>query len=79
MKKAIVSTLIGAEGIDGVNGEDFILSDSPNDFSNTVVKCLLDDSLREKLSANAFRFVKDKYDWGVLAEIQKEVWLQVGS
>jgi glycosyltransferase involved in cell wall biosynthesis len=77
MKKAIVSTRIGAEGIDGADGKDFILSDSPRDFSNAVVACLLDTSLREKLSGNAFRFVKDRYDWRALAEIQKDVWLNV--
>jgi glycosyltransferase involved in cell wall biosynthesis len=72
-----VSTTIGAEGIDLINEKEVILRDLPQDFSDAVVKCLLQKKVRKELADNAFNFVKNKYDWSVLAEAQKKVWLKL--
>jgi polysaccharide biosynthesis protein PslH len=77
MKKAIVSTTIGAEGIDVADGRHILLRDKPQDFSDAVVQCFLDTNLRKNLAKNAFDFVKNKYDWIVLAEVQKKIWLRL--
>lgn len=79
MKKAIVSTSIGAEGIDVVDGRELMLRDDPKSFSEAVVTCYIDEQKQEHLAAHAFEFVKTNYDWPRLANIQKQVWLDVAS
>lgn len=79
MKKAIVSTSIGAEGIDVVDGRELMLRDDPKSFSEAVVTCYSDEQKQQHLAAHAFEFVKTNYDWPRLADIQKQVWLDVAS
>ncbi|NLX17742.1 MAG: glycosyltransferase [Desulfobulbus sp.] len=79
MKKAIVSTTIGAEGIDVVDGRELLLRDDPRTFSEAVVTCYTDERKRQELGTNAFEFVETNYDWPQLANIQKQVWLDVAS
>ncbi len=66
--KAIVSTTIGVEGIQGKDEEHFIVADSPEVFSSSVVSLLTDQARRERLGANARRRAMEKYDWEAICE-----------
>lgn len=61
--KAIVSTPVGAEGIEGFDKEHFLVADTPDDFSDRVVDLLKDKALREYLGKNARTLAQMKYDW----------------
>ncbi|MFA6001913.1 MAG: glycosyltransferase family 4 protein [Thermoleophilia bacterium] len=65
--RPVVSTSIGAAGIDVTHGEHLLLADTPEDFSRAVLKLQEDGDLYEKLRDNARRLVEEKYDWPVLA------------
>lgn len=54
--KAIVSTKIGAEGIDCIPGKDIILATNEDEFSKEVIKLLKDTNQRELLEQNARNF-----------------------
>ena len=71
MGRPVVSTSLGAEGVPYVDGQDLLLADSPEEFAAKVVGLLTDPVLREKLTANALRFVKQHYDWNILCERAK--------
>jgi glycosyltransferase involved in cell wall biosynthesis len=60
--KAIVSTTIGAEGIDCTNEKDILLADSPAEFANQIVRCLQNPVLVSQLGQNARRLAEDEYD-----------------
>jgi len=66
--KAIVSTSIGVEGIEGKDQEHFMVADSPEAFSSRVVSLLNDHALRERLGANARKRTLEKYDWEAICE-----------
>lgn len=68
MKKPIVTTSIGCEGIDIVNNETAIVADEPIAFAEGVLKLLRDNVLRLKLSANGFELVNEKYEWSVIGK-----------
>ena len=68
MKKAIVTTSIGIEGIDVIDGEHLIVKDSENDFADTIIKLFNDDDLVYKLGYNGFNLIKNKYGWNIIAE-----------
>ncbi|MFA5808950.1 MAG: glycosyltransferase family 4 protein [Thermoleophilia bacterium] len=64
----VVSTSIGAEGLEAEDGVHLLVADSPADFMAAVVRLLEDGQLYEKMSRNARLLAEEKYDWPVLAK-----------
>src|SRR5579863_121574 len=67
MGKALVSTSIGAEGLNVKNGRDLILADDAAAFSNAIVNLLCDSDLRRRYEQAAALQAK-QYDWSRIAE-----------
>ena len=65
--KAIVSTSIGAEGIDLKRGEEIILADTAIEFAESVCRLLKNKQNRRKLELKVRQPVL-KYDWLIIAE-----------
>jgi glycosyltransferase involved in cell wall biosynthesis len=59
---AIVSTSVGAEGLDLVPGRDLLVADTAEDFAGAVAKLLGDAAARERLGGSAQRAAR-AYDW----------------
>lgn len=59
---AVVATTIGAEGIDATPGENFMLADSPNDFTQAISELLGNDDLWNRIRKNAASFVVEKFN-----------------
>ena len=58
---AIVSTSIGAEGIDYINGENILITDTAYEFIKAIQLCIEDKSYCEKLGKEARNLVLTKY------------------
>ncbi|GAP13464.1 glycosyltransferase [Longilinea arvoryzae] len=67
MGKAIVSTTIGAEGLNVTHGENIWLADQPEDFAAAALRLMADPQTRERLGANGRALVELAYDWNILA------------
>jgi len=61
--KAIVSTRIGAEGLDVVHGEHLLLADDPAEFAKEVDRVLRDPALAARLGRAARKLAEEKYGW----------------
>lgn len=61
--KPVVSTTIGAEGIDALDGEHLLLADSSEAFSQAVVRLFNDRALAARLAANGRALVEKSYGW----------------
>ncbi len=59
----IVSTSIGAEGIDVQDGENILLGDTPEAFAKAVLRLLENPALGESLRANGRQWVEERYNW----------------
>ena len=59
----IVSTTIGAEGIDIEPDADILIADSVPAFADAVVRIFRDPALARQLSLNGRQTVLDKYNW----------------
>lgn len=59
----IVSTTVGAEGIDIQDGENILIADTEQDFASAVVRLLKDRELQAQLCANGRKWVEEKYNW----------------
>lgn len=65
--KAVVSTSIGAEGLDVTDGRDIILADTPETFAGGVVRLLSDAAVRARFEDAALA-VASRYDWSCVGE-----------
>ena len=63
----MVSTSVGAEGLEVTSGRDLILADDPGAFADAVVRLLNDEALRDKMGREAL-LTASRFDWSVIAE-----------
>jgi glycosyltransferase involved in cell wall biosynthesis len=70
--KAVVSTTVGAEGLDVRHERDIILADDPNSFAQAVINLLRDRDLRRGYERAAAETAA-RYDWPAVAERFGEV------
>ena len=66
--KAIVSTTLGAEGIDASNGSHFLLADDPQSFADAVVELIGRPDRRKSLGDAARACVESRYAWRILGQ-----------
>lgn len=64
--KAIVSTSIGAEGLDVTDNEDILLADDVPSFASKLITLLCDSQLRSRIGSAAAR-VAEQHDWSNVA------------
>jgi glycosyltransferase involved in cell wall biosynthesis len=65
MGKAMVSTRLGAEGLDFAEGEEILLADDPDAFAASVIELLHSPERRRRLGAAARRRVEQSYSFEV--------------
>ena len=68
MGKAVVSTSVGCEGLEAVDGENIIIRDDPREFAQAVYSVLADGALRTRLERNARATAERRYSWKVIGE-----------
>jgi len=82
MGKAIVSTTLGAEGIEAVPGRDLLLEDQPAAFAEAVNRLLAEPGLTARIGESARRLAMERYAWGgaarALETFYREI-LEVGA
>ena len=68
MGKAVVSTTVGCEGLEAVDGENILIRDTPADFADAVHAVCADASLRRQLGRQARATAERIYGWDTLGE-----------
>jgi glycosyltransferase involved in cell wall biosynthesis len=66
MRKALVSTSIGAEGLDVTSGKDCLIADDAQSFASAILTVLRDPALRRSYEDNAATLAA-RYDWSQIA------------
>ena len=59
----VVSTSIGAEGLNYRHGENILVADTPAAFAEACLEALADQALARKITANARQMVGDHFSW----------------
>lgn len=75
--KPIVSTTVGAEGIDVVDGESALLADDPARFAAHVESVLADATVQRRLGAAARKLAEERYGWPSLVAGLERFYEQV--
>ncbi len=68
MELPIVSTTVGAEGLEVSDGVELLVRDSPQDFADAVVRLLTKREWSTQMGRNAAEAVRKKFDWKQVAE-----------
>lgn len=66
MGKAVVSTSVGCEGLNAVDGDNILIRDRPADFATAVAQVLRDSELRQRLSRGGRETSERVYAWPVI-------------
>ena len=75
----VVTTTVGAEGIDARPGVEVSIADSPSEFASAVIRILQDKELRERLAVNGRRLAEEKYDWHVVLKELDNVYHELAG
>lgn len=70
----IVSTTIGAEGINIADGENMLIADTVADFADAVVRVLESPTLGQKLAEGGRQAVMEHYNWRTIYRQWDEVY-----
>jgi glycosyltransferase involved in cell wall biosynthesis len=62
-KIPVVSTSVGAEGLDVRDGENIAIADSPRDFAQACIDLLDNQEARRRMAANAWEMIAACYSW----------------
>lgn len=68
MGKAIVSTSIGCEGLEGIDGVNLLIRDDPKEFAEAILLLLRDIALRRRLGAGGRATAERLYSWEVIGQ-----------
>jgi glycosyltransferase involved in cell wall biosynthesis len=62
MGKAIVTTAIGAEGIAGKDGQEFLIANTNNEFADAVIRLLQSPEKQQEIGKNARLYSEKVFD-----------------
>ena len=77
--RPVVSTTIGCEGLDVVDGEHLFIADTPEQFAEKTVRLLNDRQLYRNISTKARHLVETRYGWDNIAERLMDVYSEMIS
>ncbi|MCQ1535096.1 glycosyltransferase family 4 protein [Methanosarcina sp. KYL-1] len=75
--KAIVSTAIGAEGLDASHNHDILIANSLDEFVRYIEVLINSPELRKELGNNARKKAQTRYDWINNCKLIKEIYLNL--
>jgi glycosyltransferase involved in cell wall biosynthesis len=68
MSRPLVSTSLGCEGIDAVDGQHLLIADEPTAFASAVLRVLEDRDLAARLGRGGRELVEGAYSWSSVLE-----------
>lgn len=74
MRKAVLSTTLGAEGLDLTHGHTLWIKDEPGPFAAACIDILRHPDHYTAMAAAGRDAVMNRYDWDGIAAIQDEAW-----
>jgi sugar transferase (PEP-CTERM/EpsH1 system associated) len=63
MARPVVTTTLGAEGLEVESGVHLLVADGPEAIADAVARSLADPELRRRLGMSAARRVRERYSW----------------
>jgi glycosyltransferase involved in cell wall biosynthesis len=77
MASPVVSTSLGAEGLEAVAGQHLLIADDPAEFAAAVNRILSEPELAARLGAEGRALVSESYSWQGAAKSLARFFQQV--
>jgi len=77
MGKAVVSTTLGAAGIEAVPGRDILIADEPASFAASVVRLLADADLAARIGRSARKLAVERYAWSAAGRALEKLFEEI--
>jgi glycosyltransferase involved in cell wall biosynthesis len=77
MGKAIVSTRLGAEGIEAIAGRDLLVEDQPAAFAEAVNRLMREPGLAVRIGRSARQLAVERYAWSAAAHALEAFYRQI--
>lgn len=71
----VVSSTVGAEGLELTNGRDLVIADTPDAFVEALADAITSPDRARALALQGRSTVSARYDWPMLAERLETVWM----
>jgi sugar transferase (PEP-CTERM/EpsH1 system associated) len=62
----VVSTSLGAEGLEATNNENILIADEYDEMADKIVRLINNKESSNTISGNALNFVRENYDWNII-------------
>jgi len=73
----VISTTLGAEGLDVQNGENILLADTNQELAETIITLVESDAQRKQLRSGGRALVSARYEWSGLGSALFETYSQL--
>ena len=73
----VVSTRLGAEGLDVNDHENILIADTSEELQRAILSMAGNQSLRDRIAAGGQSLVSDHYDWSQLGANLIEIYQQL--
>ena len=77
MEKPVVSTTVGAEGLTVTDGKELLLADSPEQFSEAIVRLFTTPAFARKLAQQAALAVRSQFAWARVSTVFADICARV--
>ena len=77
MGRPVVSTTLGAEGLEVVSGRDLLIADQPEAFAGALLRVLEDQELGARIGAAARQLAVTRYAWAAAAETLESFFAEI--
>lgn len=77
MSLPMVTTTVGVEGLDFVDGESCIVADTPEDYAKAIIRLSEDHDFRRMLGENANKVFEQKYSVSKLVENRDRIYNEI--
>jgi glycosyltransferase involved in cell wall biosynthesis len=74
MRKPVVTTSVGCEGIDVIHNESVMIADDPDEFAATLIELLRVPARGFRLAENGHEIVRRNYDWSLIGPRLQEAY-----
>ena len=68
MQKCIISTSLGAEGINYKHGENILIANTPQEFHRAIKRCITDENYCKRIGTSARKLVEEQHDTHKITE-----------
>ena len=73
-KLPLVTTSVGAEGLEATDGREVIIRDNPEGIAEAVLTVLTNEKLAKNIAENARKLVETKFSWFTMSEYLDDIY-----